>query len=306
MDVVRDYDSDEEEQFHPCERDWKTLQSLHHRSILPIYGVYRGRRRGSVYMVTELYETTLEELLSLKYPLSLEATKCILYELLDVLESVHAQGLLHSDLKPGNVLYRGGGIAVCDWGSATRVGQKGTVPTLGYCSPEMVLWCETVSETVSKTVWSTGVDVWSWGVMVVELLSGRFLHEGESELAAVNQMVRLAGTMGLNKEEREWFDGLCSHNHIHFPDMEDSIAVLVRERIPETDSREEVETMLRGCFQLVPWRRMSAKELKESGWWEGREEVEQLPEVGEWVRERHEEKRRKMMEMMKQLQGLFC
>ena len=37
-------------------------------------------------------------------------------ELLDVLESVHAQGLLHSDLKPGNVLYRGGGIAVCDWG----------------------------------------------------------------------------------------------------------------------------------------------------------------------------------------------
>lgn len=35
-------------------------------------------------------------------------------------------------------------------------------------------------------------------VMVVELLSGRFLHEGESELAAVNQMVRLAGTMGLN------------------------------------------------------------------------------------------------------------
>ena len=32
--------------------------------------------------------------------------------------------------------------------------------------------------------------------------------------------------------------------------------------------------MLRGCFQLVPWRRMSAKELKASGWWEGREEVE--------------------------------
>ncbi|KAM7455971.1 hypothetical protein BLSTO_03272 [Blastocystis sp. subtype 1] len=88
--------------------------------------------------------------------------------------------------------------------------------------------------------------------------------------------------------------------------MEDSIAALVRERIPETDSREEVETMLRGCFQLVPWRRMSAKELKASGWWEGREEVEQLPEVREWVRERHEEKRRKMMEMMKQLQGLFC
>lgn len=47
------------------------LQSLHHRSILPVYGVYRGRRRGSVYMVTELYETTLEELLSMGYAFSL-------------------------------------------------------------------------------------------------------------------------------------------------------------------------------------------------------------------------------------------
>ena len=34
-------------------------------------------------------------------------------------------------------------------------------------------------------------------VMAVELLSGRFLYEGESELAAVNQLVRLAGTSGL-------------------------------------------------------------------------------------------------------------
>ena len=35
-------------------------------------------------------------------------------------------------------------------------------------------------------------------VMAVELLSGRFLYEGESELAAVNQLVRLAGTSGLS------------------------------------------------------------------------------------------------------------
>ena len=52
------------------------LKSLHHRSILPVYGVYRGRRRGSVYMVTELYETTLEELMSMGYAFSLVLGVC--------------------------------------------------------------------------------------------------------------------------------------------------------------------------------------------------------------------------------------
>ena len=52
--------------------------------------------------------------------------------------------------------------------------------------------------------------------------------------------------------------------------MEDSIAALVRERIPEGEAcdREEVEAILRGCFQLVPWKRKSAKELKASRVWE--------------------------------------
>lgn len=58
--------------------------------------------------------------------------------------------------------------------------------------------------------------------------------------------------------------------------MEDSIAALVRERIPEGEAcdREEVEAILRGCFQLVPWKRKSAKELKASRVWEGREKVD--------------------------------
>lgn len=41
-----------------------------------MYGVYRGRRRGSVYMVTELYETTLEELMSMGYAFSLVLGVC--------------------------------------------------------------------------------------------------------------------------------------------------------------------------------------------------------------------------------------
>lgn len=45
------------------------LRSLSHRSILPVKGVYRGRRRGSVYLITDLYDTTLDEILHFQIPL---------------------------------------------------------------------------------------------------------------------------------------------------------------------------------------------------------------------------------------------
>ena len=46
------------------------LRSLSHRSILPVNGVYRGRRRGSVYLITDLYDTTLDEILHFHIPLT--------------------------------------------------------------------------------------------------------------------------------------------------------------------------------------------------------------------------------------------
>ena len=62
-----------------CERgecECVALKSLPHRFILPVYGVYRGSRRGSVCKVTELYETTLEELMSMGYAFSLVLGVC--------------------------------------------------------------------------------------------------------------------------------------------------------------------------------------------------------------------------------------
>ena len=68
-------------------------------------------------------------------------------------------GCENSDLKPNNVLYRGGSVVVCDWGSATHEGERGVLPTLGYRPPELLL-----SRIDSEPeIWSCAVDIWSWG-----------------------------------------------------------------------------------------------------------------------------------------------
>ena len=47
----------------PVEPNYVLALFLQHKSILPMNAIYRGRRRGSVYMITDLYETTVDELI---------------------------------------------------------------------------------------------------------------------------------------------------------------------------------------------------------------------------------------------------
>lgn len=113
-----------------------------------------------------------------------------------------------SDLKPNNVLYRCGRIVVCDWGSATREGEKGVLPTLGYRPPELLLSrTDSDEESGGVDIWSCAIDIWSWGfdkkkgmmnrVLVIELLSEEYLWNSESELTVTNQAIKLAGTDSL-------------------------------------------------------------------------------------------------------------
>lgn len=81
------------------------LSSLSHKSILSVYGIYRGRRRGSVYLVTEFFDYTLDELIHFQAPLTEVSTtthfysqseiKTILYTLLDILSFIHSKHIVH-------------------------------------------------------------------------------------------------------------------------------------------------------------------------------------------------------------------
>ena len=74
-----------------------------------------------------------------------------------------------SDVKLSNILYKKGKIALCDWGeissfslslgSACSSHSVGTLPTLAYRSPEMLLW----KKDMNPTLWTVGIDIWSWG-----------------------------------------------------------------------------------------------------------------------------------------------
>src|SRR5579864_4065203 len=170
------------------EREAKAIAALNHPNICQIYDV------GPNYLVMEFIEGEAP-----KGPMPLEEALRIARQIADALEAAHEKGITHRDLKPANIKVKpDGAVKVLDFGLAkvtpASAGESDAAnsPTLtigmteagmilgtaGYMSPEQAR-----GKTVDKRA-----DIWAFGVVLYEMLTGRRLFGGETvsdTLAAV-------------------------------------------------------------------------------------------------------------------------
>ena len=171
------------------EREARVLATLSHPNIAAIYGLERVN--GSPYLVLERVEgETLAHRLA-RGPVPLEEALAIAVQIVAGLEEAHAKGVIHRDLKPSNVMLAPGRqVKLVDFGLAktaaverdveesiepiTEIGL--VVGTARYMSPEQV----TGGDVDTRT------DVWAFGCVLFEMLTGRPVFAGRSvsEVAA--------------------------------------------------------------------------------------------------------------------------
>jgi serine/threonine-protein kinase len=163
-------------------REARLLASLNHANIGAIYDIIeQGEDAG--YLILEYVpgETLTER--TAREPLKLEETLAIGQQIAEAVAAAHEKGVVHRDLKPGNIkITPGGRIKVLDFGlakasaSQDRDGDITTTEpgrvlgTPAYMSPEQARGKATDHRT----------DIWSFGCIMFQMLTGRLPFEGET------------------------------------------------------------------------------------------------------------------------------
>lgn len=165
-------------------REAQAAGNLNHQNIVGIYEY--GEDAGQAFIAMEFVEgRTLVDLLKQNHRFSLAEIHQMLSSVLAALDYSHRMGVVHRDIKPGNIMLDNTGILkVMDFGIAriesSDLTQAGTIlGTPGYMSPEQLL-----GETVDLRS-----DLYSAGVVLYELLTGERAFTGSSFASVIYKVI---------------------------------------------------------------------------------------------------------------------
>ncbi|CEM24782.1 unnamed protein product [Vitrella brassicaformis CCMP3155] len=199
------------------------MQHLRHPNIVEFLGVCTHRKYGLV-IVTELCEGgSLEQYLAKNRPLKPDVRDKFVREICEGLQYLHDNGIMHRDLKPGNLLLgQGLTIKISDFGMTRSIQRTTTVAggggTPNYMSPE------SLKDELEKL--SEKDDIWALGGILAELFGGRPPFEGKVHVQIIT-------------------------------------AVVVQGKIPDIPSSlpQHTKEAIKSCFAFNPVDRPAAKEV---------------------------------------------
>uniref|UniRef100_A0A5B6ZEJ1 Protein kinase domain-containing protein n=1 Tax=Davidia involucrata TaxID=16924 RepID=A0A5B6ZEJ1_DAVIN len=190
------FDNYEPESVRFMAREIMILRRLDHPNIIKLEGLITSRLSCSIYLVFEYMEHDISGLLSCPDIKFSEAqVKCYMKQLLSGLEHCHSRGVMHRDIKGANLLVNNEGVLkVADFGLANfctsgpfghRQPLTSRVVTLWYRPPELLL---------GSTDYGASVDLWSVGCIFAELLLGRPILQGRTEVEQLHKIFKLCGS----------------------------------------------------------------------------------------------------------------
>ncbi|KAL7192443.1 hypothetical protein ACSBR2_024307 [Camellia fascicularis] len=179
-------------------REIKLLRLLRHPDIVEIKHIMlppSRREFKDIYVVFELMESDLHQVIKANDDLTPEHYQFFLYQLLRGLKHIHTANVFHRDLKPKNILANADcKLKICDFGLArvsfndapSAIFWTDYVATRWYRAPELC------GSFFSK--YTPAIDIWSIGCIFAEMLTGKPLFPGKNVVHQLDLMTDLLGT----------------------------------------------------------------------------------------------------------------
>ncbi|CAN7064758.1 unnamed protein product, partial [Brassica oleracea var. botrytis] len=189
------FDNFEPESVKFMAREILILRKLNHSNVIKLEGLITSKLSCTIQLVFEYMEHDLTGLLaSPDIKFTTPQIKCYMKQLLSGLDHCHSRGVMHRDIKGSNLLLSNEGILkVADFGLANFSHSSGhkkkpltsRVVTLWYRPPELLL---------GATDYGSAVDLWSVGCVFAELLLGKPILRGRTEVEQLHKIFKLCGS----------------------------------------------------------------------------------------------------------------
>ena len=264
-------------------REVGLVRRFRHPNLVPIVGFAYNPYEGLALIAFELLEFDLRKYLTRNGPLKGRELFDATHQLVNGLDFLHSNGIMHRDLKPQNVL-----VGSCEGGVCLKIGDFGLArlftPRLSsqYTKEVMTLWYRCPELLLGGRLYGSSCDMWSLGCLIGEMGSGSAMFAGESEVAV---LFRIFKTLG-SPTGHEW-PGVetLPHFSAKFPKWKSSekrvkellfhqlfgVLNTPRDRLIGADVGRESElhmystymaNIMRDLFHYAPGKRLTAFETK--------------------------------------------
>jgi len=224
-------------------REARTVNAIRHPGIVDIFG-FGTLPNGQPYIVMDLLEgEPLDAWVKREAPAPFKKVAPILEEMLGALHAAHLVGVIHRDLKPGNVFYEShpegrNPVKIIDFGLARQADRAGgsvrptnpgtLIGTPAFMAPEQVLGTKVFPAT----------DLYAVGGIAYQMLTGRIPHEAPSAIEVISQKMKFDPV-----PPRQWVPSI--------DEDVDSWVMMLLEREPDRrpESADDARRMLRRLME---------------------------------------------------------
>ncbi|CAB72266.2 dual specificity protein kinase Mph1 [Schizosaccharomyces pombe] len=222
--------------------------------IIKLYAAEVNDTLGQLNMVMECGETDLANLLmkNMKKPINLNFIRMYWEQMLEAVQVVHDQNIVHSDLKPANFLLVEGNLKLIDFGIAKAIGNDTTnihrdshIGTINYMAPEALTDMNAHTNSGVKLVkLGRPSDVWSLGCILYQMVYGR---------APFAHLKMIQAIAAIPNEQY----------HIHFPEVAlPANAVQEKEgSLPGVTVGPDLMDVMKRCLERDQRKRLTIPEL---------------------------------------------